>query len=74
MIAGRKEVTFSIASSPLAATSVWKPHALTSSASPTRVAGSSSTMRTRSVTAGVSVAVSLGDAVVFCRRRHYFEV
>ena len=55
IIAGRNEVIFCIASSPLAASSVWKPQALTSSESPTRVAGSSSTIRTRSEMAAFSV-------------------
>ena len=50
MIAGRKVVTFRIASSPSAASAVWNPQACTSSAKPLRVAGSSSTISTRSPT------------------------
>ena len=47
-IAGRKVVTFRSASSPSSALSATNPHVRTSSVRPTRVAGSSSTIRTRS--------------------------
>jgi membrane protease YdiL (CAAX protease family) len=48
MIDGRKVVTFPSASAPSAASSAVKPHARTSSVRPLLVAGSSSTIRTRS--------------------------
>ena len=47
-IDGRNAVTFSSASAPSAAASAVKPHVRTSSASPLRVAASSSTISTRS--------------------------
>src|SRR6185436_3453802 len=47
-IEGRKAVTLSRASAPSAAASAVKPHVRTSSVRPLRVAGSSSTIRTRS--------------------------
>ena len=65
-IAGRNVVTFSSASSPSLADSATKPQLLTSCSSPTRAAGSSSTISTRSArrlrvvasTTAVAVAAS----------------
>src|SRR4030095_1238805 len=51
---GRKAVTFSRASAPSAAASAVNPHARTSSVRPLRVAGSFSTIRTRSATCDTS--------------------
>ena len=55
-IAGRNVVTFSSASSPSLADSATKPQLLTSCSRPSRAAGSSSTIRTRSATVLVSPA------------------
>src|SRR5438067_75531 len=60
-MAGRNVVIFSSASSPSAADSARKPQLLTSCSRPTRAAGSSSTISTRSETAFVcGVAVLAG--------------
>ncbi len=56
-IEGRKAVTFSSASAPSAASSAVNPQARTSSVRPLRVAGSSSTIRTRSAVCEVSATV-----------------
>ena len=72
-IDGRNAVIFSSASAPSAASSAVKPHVRTSSVRPLLVAGSSSTMRTRSAACDVCSLTFL--SVPSCdwhrtRRRH----
>src|SRR5262245_4953176 len=61
-IAGLKDVTLPSASSPSVAESATKPQLLTSCSRPTRAAGSSSTMSTRSATCLAVDSVDVGDS------------
>ena len=66
MIAGRNVVTFRSASSPSRRFVGLKPQAWTSSASPDRVAGSSSTIRTRSPFDGSVKAMFSSVMFILC--------